>query len=237
MVLADCFINAGFPPGVFNVVHGGAATVGLLLSQPQIKVVHFVGSDIAGERVYDHARANRKQVQVECGGKNHAVVMPDANKATTLYALAGSAFGAAGQRCMASSVVVFVGSSIEWLAELVEIAASLIVGCGSDPAVGMGPLISVDAKDRVIAMINEAEQDGAYVLLDGRDCHVEAYPRGNFLGPTILTNVKPYMQCYQEEIFGPVLLCLHVSSLEEAVELINDNRCECSICLLVLFHS
>ncbi|KAI9148269.1 putative methylmalonate-semialdehyde dehydrogenase [acylating] [Paramyrothecium foliicola] len=224
MILAECVLNAGFPPGVVNIIHGGPSTVGALLSQPAVKAVHYVGSDIGGEMVYEHAKANRKRVQVECGGKNHAIVMPDASRRESLYALAGSAFGAAGQRCMASSVVVFVGSSSEWLAELVDIASSLVVGCGADPSVGMGPLITAGAKERVIAMINEAEQDGAQVLLDGRNCYVEAYPNGNFVGPTVLTGVETYMQCYQEEIFGPVLLCLQVSTLSEAIDLINDHR-------------
>lgn len=225
MMIAECIRDAGFPPGLFNIVHGGPSVVTHLLSQPTVMAIHYVGSDIGGERVYEHAKANRKRVQVECGGKNHAVVMPDASKTSTLYALAGSAFGAAGQRCMASSIAVFVGSSIDWLAELVTISNSLVVGCGTDAAVGLGPLITPAAKQRVIAMINEAEQDGAHVLLDGRNCYVEGYPDGNFVGPTILINVEPYMQCYQEELFGPVLLCLHVATLSEAIDLINENRC------------
>ncbi|KFA73003.1 hypothetical protein S40288_03253 [Stachybotrys chartarum IBT 40288] len=224
MILAECFLNAGFPPGVFNVIHGGANAVAALLSQPPVMAIHYVGSEIGGERVYEHAKANRKRVQVECGGKNHAVVMPDASKTATLYALAGSAFGTAGQRCMASSVVLFVGPSIEWLPELVEVASSLVVGCGIDPSVTMGPLITRASKERVVAMINEAEQDGAHVLLDGRNCSVDGYPNGNFLGPTIITRVEPFMQCYQEEIFGPVLLCVQVATLHDAIEWVNDNR-------------
>ncbi|KAF5574414.1 methylmalonate-semialdehyde dehydrogenase (acylating) [Fusarium pseudocircinatum] len=223
-ILAGCFLEAGFPPGLFSVLHGGPSVVGGLLSQPSVMAIHYVGSDIGGERVYEHARANRKRVQVECGGKNHAVIMPDASKMSTLYALAGSAFGAAGQRCMASSIAIFVGSSMDWLGELVSIAKLLIVGNGADPSVGLGPLITTAAKERVIGAINEAEQDGAHVLLDGRNCHVEDFPNGNFVGPTILTNVEPYMQAYQEEIFGPVLLCLQVATMSEAVNLINENR-------------
>lgn len=233
MILAECFLNAGFPPGVFNVIHGGANAVAALLSQPPVMAIHYVGSEIGGERVYEHAKANRKRVQVECGGKNHAVVMPDASKTATLYALAGSAFGTAGQRCMASSVVLFVGPSIEWLPELVEVASSLVVGCGIDPSVTMGPLITRASKDRVVAMINEAEQDGAHVLLDGRNCSVDGYPNGNFLGPTIITRVEPFMQCYQEEIFGPVLLCVQVATLHDAIEWVNDNRCECDALFVI----
>lgn len=224
MILAESFLQADFPPGVFNVVHGGASAVNVLLSQPAVMAVSFVGSDIAGERVCEHARANRKRVQVETSGKNHGVIMEDSDKISTLYAIAGSAFGAAGQRCMALSLVVFVGSAQEWLQDLVEIAKSLVVGCGTNPEVGMGPLISASAKERVISIINSAEQEGARVVLDGRYCSVDGYPDGNFVGPTILTNVKTYMQCYQEEIFGPVLICLEVETLDEAIDVINENR-------------
>lgn len=228
MLLAEFFVQAGFPPGILNVVHGGPSVVNLLLSQPSVKAINFVGSDMAGERVYDHAKATRKRIQVECGGKNHGVVLEDAGKTKTLYAIAGSAFGAAGQRCMALSVVVFVGSTREWIRELVDIAQSLVVGCGLEQGVEVGPLITPAAKERVEDVINTAEAEGAKVLLDGRNYSVMGYPNGNFVGPTILSNVKTYMQCYQEEIFGPVLVCIEVDTLDAAIELINENRCGCS---------
>ncbi|KKF93434.1 Methylmalonate-semialdehyde dehydrogenase [acylating] mitochondrial [Ceratocystis platani] len=192
--------------------------------EDSVRAVSFVGSDIAGERIYDHAKATRKRIQAECSGKNHGVVLDDANKMKTLYAIAGSAFGAAGQRCMALSVAVLVGSTAEWINDLVGISQRLVLGCGLDPTVEVGPLINRAAKQRVEEIITNAEAEGATVLLDGRNYHVPDYPNGNFLGPTILTNVKPYMSCYQEEIFGPVLACITVDTLEEAIQLINENR-------------
>ncbi|KAH7033482.1 Aldehyde/histidinol dehydrogenase [Microdochium trichocladiopsis] len=216
-ITAQCFLQAGFPPGIINIVHGTKATVDTLLAQPSIRAVSFVGSEIVGERIYEHARATRKRVQAECSGKNHGVVLPDANKFKTLFAIVGAAFGFAGQRCMALSVVVLVGGATrEWLADLVGIAQSLVVGSPSTrPAA---------AKARIEGMISAAEEEGATVLLDGRGYSVPEYPDGNFVGPTILTDVKRYMSCYQEEIFGPVLVCMEVDTLEEAVDLINTNR-------------
>lgn len=223
-VMAECFVQAGFPPGVLGVLHGGASVVGGLLSQPAIRAVSFVGSDVAGEQIYEHARATRKRIQVECNGKNHGVVLEDATRMRTLYAIAGSAFGAAGQRCMAVSVVVLVGQTRAWIDELVAIAKTLVVGIGLDPLVEVGPLISAAAKHRVEAMITAAEREGARVALDGRNLTVAEYPQGNFVGPTILTGVQPYMTCYQEEIFGPVLCCVEVDTLEQAMELVNNSR-------------
>lgn len=226
MLLANYVVQAGFPAGVVNVVHGGPSAVDVLLSQPAIRAVSFVGSDVAGERVYEHATATRKRCQIEVGGKNHGVVLEDANKAQTLYAIAGSAFGAAGQRCMALSVILFVGSTRDWIADLVEIAKSLVIGRGLEDGVDVGPLITPAAKKRVEEIISSAESEGASVVLDGRNCSVDRYPDGNFVGPTILANVQNFMQCYQEEIFGPVLACMEVETLDEAIEIINDNRCE-----------
>ncbi|KAH7240393.1 methylmalonate-semialdehyde dehydrogenase [Fusarium solani] len=223
-ILAECFLRAGFPPGVFNMVHGGAGVVNSLLSQQAVRAINFVGSEVAGERIYEHATATRKRIQAECSAKNHGVVLEDASKTKTLYAIAGSAFGAAGQRCMALSVIILVGETREWLDDLISLAESLAVGCGLDPVVDMGPLISPASKNRVKKVIANAEKEGAKIALDGRKRVVADYPDGNFLGPTILTNVKPYMSCYQEEIFGPVLCCIEIDTLEEAIELINANR-------------
>ena len=225
-ILSECCYCAGIPAGVFSVINGGPSVVKELLAQPAIQAVNFVGSEITGEAVYQHAKATGKRVQAECSGKNHGVLMDDANKMKTLYAISGSAFGAAGQRCMALSVAVFVGETREWIDELVSISKSLMVGCGRDPKVKVGPLISRAAKAKVEGMITAAEAEGAKVLLDGRNYHVADYPDGNFVGPTILSDVQPYMSCYQDEIFGPVLSCIEVDTLEEAVELINNHRCK-----------
>lgn len=226
MLLAAAFHKVGLPQGVFNVVHGGPSAVDKLLAQPIVQAVSFVGSDAAAERVYEHARATGKRVQAECGGKNHGIVLEDANMTSTLYAIAGSAFGAAGQRCMAMSVAVFVGNTKRWISHLVSLASSLVVGCPTDKDVKVGPLISVAAKRRVLGIINQAVEEGATVLLDGRDVQVPDYPNGNFVGPTILRDVKTYMECYQTEILGPVLICMEVDTMEEAIELINENRCK-----------
>jgi malonate-semialdehyde dehydrogenase (acetylating)/methylmalonate-semialdehyde dehydrogenase len=226
MLMADYFLQANFPPGILNIIHGGPAAVEKLLSQPDVRAVSFVGSDIAAGRVHEHAVATRKRIQAECGGKNHGVVMDDAIKEQTLYAIAGSAFGAAGQRCMALSVVVFVGSTASWITDLVDIAMKLIVGCGLVDGVDIGPLITASAQQRVKGMIQTAIDEGATLLLDGRSISVEGYPYGNFVGPTILSDVQTNMQCYQNEIFGPVLACLVVNTLDEAIEIINDNKCK-----------
>lgn len=227
-ILAECFWAAGFPPGVVNIVHGGPSVVEKLLAQPSVGAVSFVGSDIAGERVHDHARATRKRVQAECSAKNHGVVLADADKKKTLYAIAGGAFGSAGQRCMALSVVVLVGEARSWADDIAQLAMTLIVGDGKQSGVDMGPLITKAAKARVEEAITAAESEGATVLLDGRNYLVPDYPDGNFVGPTILTNVQSYMTCYQEELFGPVLCCMEVETMEEAIQLINSNRCELS---------
>lgn len=224
-ILGELFQKADFPPGVFNIVHGGPSTVDKLLSEPSIKAVSFVGSDEAGSHIHNIATAARMRVQANCGQKNHGVVMPDANKLQALYALAASAFGAAGQRCMGLSAAVFVGESIDWLPELVTIASQLRVGAGSQPGIALGPLISRAAKDGVEGMIQGAVEDGAMILLDGRGVVVPDYPQGNFVGPTIISDVETHMECYQKEILGPVLVCLHVETIDEAIELVNDNRC------------
>lgn len=235
-ILAECILQAGFLPGVFNIVHGAAGVTSGLLSQPAIRAVNFVGSLAVGEQVYEHARATRKRIQVESNGKNHGVVLEDANKKKALYAIAGSAFGAAGQRCMSVAVAVFVGATREWIGDLVDITKKLVVGCGLDPLVEVGPVITIASKNRIEDIIMTAESEGASVLLDGRNYKVAEYPEGNFIGPTILTNVHPHMTCYQEEIFGPVLCCIEAASLDDAISLVNNNRCKRASLFLFLKH-
>ncbi|OON18569.1 methylmalonate-semialdehyde dehydrogenase, partial [Opisthorchis viverrini] len=157
------------------------------------------------------------------GAKNHGVVLPDAARSNTLTQLVGAAFGAAGQRCMALSTAVFVGSARDWLPELVQRTKKLRVNAGTEPGTDLGPVISPQAKQRIHDLIESGVQEGAQLILDGRNIRVEGYERGNFVGPTILTNVKPQMRCYKEEIFGPVLLCIEVDDLDEAIDLINQN--------------
>ncbi|GAM85985.1 hypothetical protein ANO11243_039950 [Dothideomycetidae sp. 11243] len=224
MILAELCEKAGFPPGVVNVIHGSAKTVDFILDEPEIKAVSFVGSNKAGEYIYSRASANGKRVQANLGAKNHAAVLPDCNKNHALNAIAGAAFGAAGQRCMALSTIVCVGETKEWVAEIAERAKALSVNGGFEEGADLGPVISPQAKERIEELITSAEKEGADILLDGRGIKLEKYPNGNFVGPTIIANVKPHMQCYREEIFGPVLVCLNVDTLEDAVDLINANE-------------
>ncbi|MDF2418330.1 CoA-acylating methylmalonate-semialdehyde dehydrogenase [Acinetobacter beijerinckii] len=223
MMLVELAIQAGVPAGVLNVVHGGKEVVDRLCTHPHIKAISFVGSTAVGTHVYNLAGQHGKRVQSMMGAKNHVLVMPDANKEQTLNALVGAAFGAAGQRCMALSVAVMVGESKQWVQELVEKAKTLKVNAGHEPNTDIGPVISQRAKARVIDLINSGVEQGAELLLDGRDVQVKGYESGNFVGATIFNGVTTDMRIYKEEIFGPVLAIISVDSLEEAIELINAN--------------
>lgn len=206
MRLVELAIEAGVPEGVLNVVHGGKATVDAICDHPDIKAVSFVGSTNVGKHVYERASQSGKRAQCMMGAKNHGVILPDANKEQTLNQLAGAAFGAAGQRCMALSVVVLVGAAGEWIDEIKAKAESLVVSAGKNDK-DLGPLISPAAKARVEHLIGTGVEEGASLLLDGRGITVEGFENGNFVGPTIFDNVTSDMQIYKEEIFGPVL-CL-----------------------------
>lgn len=223
MLIMDLVREAGFPAGTVNVIHGAHDTVNFICDNPLIRAISFVGSDQAGNYIYDRGSKNGKRVQSNMGAKNHGVIMPDANKEATLNALAGAAFGAAGQRCMALTTVVWVGESKEWIPELIERAKKLRVNVGTDPKADLGPLISPQAKERVERLIESGEKDGCKVLLDGRGIRVDGYEKGNFVGPTILHGVEPNMECYKEEIFGPVLCSMEADTLDDAINLINNN--------------
>ncbi|RDW94200.1 CoA-acylating methylmalonate-semialdehyde dehydrogenase [Aspergillus mulundensis] len=224
MILAELAKEAGFPPGVINIIHGSAKTVDFILDAPEIKAISFVGGNRAGEYIYSRGSANGKRVQANLGAKNHAAVLPDANKNQTLNAIVGAAFGAAGQRCMALSTLVTVGETKEWLPEMAERAKALNVNGGFEEGADLGPVISPESKKRIEDLIASAEEEGATILLDGRGYKPEKYPNGNFVGPTIITGVTPEMKCYKQEIFGPVLVCLEVETLDDAIELINKNE-------------
>ncbi|MFG0637379.1 CoA-acylating methylmalonate-semialdehyde dehydrogenase [Acinetobacter soli] len=223
MMLVELAIEAGIPVGVLNVVHGGKEVVDLLCTHHDIKAISFVGSTAVGTHVYQLAGQHGKRVQSMMGAKNHVVVMPDANKEQTLNALVGAAFGAAGQRCMALSVAIMVGEAQHWVDELVNKAKTLKVNAGHEPNTDVGPVISTRAKARVIDLINSGVEQGAKLLLDGRDVQVSGYEQGNFVGPTIFNQVTTDMRIYQEEVFGPVLAIMHVDTLEQAIALINAN--------------
>lgn len=211
------------PAGVVNVIHGQHSAVDFLCENPDIKALSFVGSDVAGEHVYRKGSQHGKRVQCNMGAKNHGVVLPDANKEHALNQIIGAAFGAAGQRCMALSTVVLVGEANEWIPDLVQRAQQLKVGPGHLPGVDVGPVISPAAKQRILSIIETSTKEGAQLVLDGRSVHVAGYEKGNFVGPTILANVKPNMECYKQEIFGPVLVVLSVDTVDEALALINAN--------------
>ncbi|CAM4069488.1 CoA-acylating methylmalonate-semialdehyde dehydrogenase [Psychrobacter arenosus] len=222
MRLVELAIEAGIPEGVLNVVHGGKATVDAICDHPDIKAVSFVGSTNVGKHVYERAGQAGKRVQCMMGAKNHAVILPDANKEQTLNQLAGAAFGAAGQRCMALSVVVLVGEAGNWVTDIKAKAESLVVSAGKHDK-DLGPVISPAAKDRVERLIATGVEEGASLLLDGRGIVVEGYEKGNFVGPTIFDHVTTEMQIYSQEIFGPVLCIMRAESLDEAIEIINAN--------------
>lgn len=223
MMLVELALQAGVPAGVLNVVHGGKEVVDLLCTHSQIKAISFVGSTAVGTHVYHLAGQHGKRVQAMMGAKNHVVVMPDANKEQTLNALVGAAFGAAGQRCMALSVAVMVGEAKHWIDELVNKAKTLQVNAGHEPGTDVGPVISPRAKARVIELINSGVEQGAQLLLDGRQIEVKGYEQGNFVGPTVFSQVTTDMRIYKEEIFGPVLAIICVDTLDEAIALVNAN--------------
>ncbi|MDX1787047.1 MAG: CoA-acylating methylmalonate-semialdehyde dehydrogenase [Psychrobacter sp.] len=222
MRLVELAVEAGVPEGVLNVVHGGKATVDAICDHPDIKAVSFVGSTNVGKHVYERASKSGKRAQCMMGAKNHGVILPDANKEQTLNQLAGAAFGAAGQRCMALSVVVLVGAAGEWIDDIKAKAEGLVVSAGKHDK-DLGPLISPAAKARVEHLIGTGVEEGASLILDGRGITVEGFEKGNFVGPTIFDNVTADMQIYQQEIFGPVLCIMRAADLDEAIELLNAN--------------
>ncbi|XP_057989571.1 methylmalonate-semialdehyde dehydrogenase [acylating], mitochondrial isoform X2 [Hevea brasiliensis] len=210
IMLAELAMEAGLPNGVLNIVHGTNDVVNAICDDDNIRAISFVGSNIAGMHIYARASAKGKRVQSNMGAKNHAIVLPDANMDAALNALVAAGFGAAGQRCMALSTVVFVGDSQPWENKLVERAKALKVNAGTVPDADLGPVISKQAKERIHRLIQSGVESGAKLLLDGRNIVVPGYEQGNFIGPTILSGVTADMECYKEEIFGPVLLCMKV---------------------------
>ncbi|XP_021662398.2 methylmalonate-semialdehyde dehydrogenase [acylating], mitochondrial isoform X3 [Hevea brasiliensis] len=197
VMLAELAMEAGLPNGVLNIVHGTNDIVNAICDDDDIKAISFVGPNSAGAYVYARASAKGKRIQSNIGAKNHAVVMPDANVDATLHALVAAGFGGAGQKCMALSTVVFVGGLSPWEEKLIERAKALNVTAGTEPDADIGPVISKQ---------------------------VPGYENGNFMGPTILSDVTVNMECYKEEIFGPVLLCMQADTIEEAINIVNGNK-------------
>jgi len=213
----DLIDQAGFPAGVLNLVNGGKAAVDAILAHPLIRGISFVGSSPVAQHVYRTAALHGKRVQALGGAKNFLVVMPDADRDRTLAAITESAFGCAGERCLAGSVVIAVGESHRWLREgLVERARSIRIGDGAVNGTQMGPLISVEHRQRVLGYLSKGAEEGAEIVLDGRKA---VFPeKGYFLGPTIFDRVAPEMVIAREEIFGPVLCIVRVDTLDEALE-------------------
>jgi malonate-semialdehyde dehydrogenase (acetylating)/methylmalonate-semialdehyde dehydrogenase len=213
--LAELFLEAGFPEGVLNVVHGAAAAVDALLTHPEVKAVSFVGSAPVAQHVYETAAAHGKRVQALGGAKNHIVVMPDANVDQAVPAILNSAFGNAGERCLAGSVAIAVGGASDaLLGPLTDAAGSMVVGPGDQPGVQVGPLIRDDHRRKVAGYVDRGVSEGAQLLVDGRK---EMERPGFFLGPTILDRVSDRMAVGRDEIFGPVLSVAHAADLEEAI--------------------
>ncbi len=217
--LAEIFLEAGFPEGVLNIVHGARDAVDALLAHPDVRAISFVGSAPVARHVYETAAANGKRVQALGGAKNHIVVMPDADPEIAVPAILNSAFGNAGERCLAGSVAVAVGKAADHLLDpLADAASRLVVGPGDEPGVQVGPLIRAEHRDRVAGYVDKGVAEGAQLLVDGRS-HMSR--QGFFLGPTILDHVTPEMAVGREEIFGPLLSVERASTLDDAIDQAN----------------
>ncbi|KPZ72823.1 MULTISPECIES: CoA-acylating methylmalonate-semialdehyde dehydrogenase [Shewanella] len=221
--LVELFVEAGAPKGVLQLIHGDKTAVDVLLNDKEIKAISFVGSVGVGQYIYKTGTDNLKRVQAFAGAKNHCVIMPDANKQQVINNMVGASVGAAGQRCMAISVAVFVGAAKEWIPELKEALAKVRPGLWNDENAAYGPVISPAAKARVLKLIAQGKEEGAECLLDGSDFTVEGYESGNWIGPTMFSNVTTDMSIYKEEIFGPVLCCMEAESLDEAIDVVNNS--------------
>jgi len=224
--------SAGFPAGVLQMVHGGRETVNALLDHPGIRAISFVGSTATARYIYSRATAAGKRAQCQGGAKNPVVVMPDADLAMTTKILADSAFGCAGQRCLAASVAITVGEARKPLTDqIVAAARSRKVGYGLDNGIEMGPVISAASKSRIEDLIVKGQQEGATALVDGRGRSVSGYDAGYFVFPTVLNGVPPQGEIARTEIFGPVLSLMHAETMDEAIALVNDRSYGNMACL------
>ena len=221
--LFELIDQAGFPPGVLQLVNGGRETVDALLDHPTVRAISFVGSTPVAKYVYQRAAANGKRAQCQGGAKNPVVIMPDAEMEMTTQIMADSAFGCAGQRCLAASVAVAVGEAQDTFVEqMADVAASRQVGYGLDKGTQMGPVITAESKARIEGLIAKGEDEGARVVVDGRGKQVSGYEEGFFTFPTLLDHVPPRGEIARTEIFGPVLSILRASDIDEAIRLVND---------------
>ena len=226
LLIAELLQEAGLPAGVLNVVNGDKEAVDTLLTDERVKAVSFVGSTPIAEYIYTTANANGKRCQALGGAKNHAIVMPDADMDNAVNQLLGAAFGSSGERCMALSVAVAVGDQAAdaLVSKMKEAMAPLKVGAYSDSSNDFGPVITKAHQDKVVGYINSAEEQGAVVVVDGRNPQVEGHEDGFFVGGTLIDQVTPEMHSYKEEIFGPVLQVVRVESMQEAMDLIDAHE-------------
>jgi malonate-semialdehyde dehydrogenase (acetylating)/methylmalonate-semialdehyde dehydrogenase len=222
--LVELFHEAGLPAGVLNLVHGAKPAVDQLLTDPRVRAVSFVGSSAVARYIYQTAANNGKRVQALGGAKNHSVVLPDAEMKSTVAAVMGSGFGCAGERCLATSVVVAVGEAADpFVNQLVRAADNLIVGAGCETKSQMGPVISDEARKRILSYIELGEKEGGKLVRDGRKDTI-ARGQGYFVGPTIFDHVNPESRIAKEEIFGPVLAVIRVKTLKEALDVIGKSE-------------
>jgi malonate-semialdehyde dehydrogenase (acetylating)/methylmalonate-semialdehyde dehydrogenase len=216
--------QAGFPKGVVNMVHGAKDAVDGILDHPEIRAITFVGSTNVAKYIYRRAAENGKRVQAQGGAKNPVIIMPDADMKMATKIIADSAFGCAGQRCLAVSLAVTVAEAQNQFTELIcDAASTRTVGFGLDDGVQMGPLINQDSKERVEQLIGLGAKEGASTLVDGRGTTVTGYEKGSFVRPTILADVQPKSEIWKTEVFGPVLSMMHVSTIEDAIKLANSH--------------
>ena len=224
--IMDIIEAAGFPTGVINLVNGGADAVNALLDHPDVRAISFVGSTPVARHVYSRGTANGKRVQAQGGAKNLTVVLPDADLDMTARIILDSAFGNAGQRCLANALLILVGDELKknFAPILAEKVRSWKVGFGLDEGVQMGPIITPQSKARIEGLIATGVDEGAGLLVDGRDATVAGYEQGNFLRPTILDNVAPGGTIFKTEIFGPVLGLMYADTLDEAISIVNTSN-------------
>jgi malonate-semialdehyde dehydrogenase (acetylating) / methylmalonate-semialdehyde dehydrogenase len=224
MRIAELWQEAGLPDGVFNVVHGDKLAVDTILDSPDVAAVSFVGSTPIARYIHERGTANGKRVQALGGAKNHAIILPDADVDFAADHLAAAAFGSAGERCMAISAAVAVGGAADAIVSAVnERARAVKVGAGRDRDSEMGPVVTRQAQERIVGLIDTGENQGASVTVDGRGYVVEGHEDGFFVGPTVIDKVTTDMDVYQQEIFGPVLSVVRVDDVDAAIELINSN--------------
>ncbi|MGA2368888.1 MAG: CoA-acylating methylmalonate-semialdehyde dehydrogenase [Dehalococcoidia bacterium] len=224
--------KTGLPAGVLNLVNGSKVAVDAILDHPAIRAVSFVGSTPVARYIYSRATANGKRAQCQGGAKNPVVVLPDADMDTSTRIIADSLFGCAGQRCLAASLVITVGEGRGVFTEAItEAASSRVVGYGLDEKVQMGPVITPQSKERIEALIGKGQQEGAKILVDGRNTRIPGYEHGNFVRPTILQDVPPDGEIVRTEIFGPVLGMMHADNLDQAIAMINSGKYGNMACL------